>query len=42
MRVILIGSDARIADIATMAIHLRWPEVDPVVVTSVDSALAGC
>ena len=39
MKAALIGSETRIADLATLAIHLRWPEATPIVVTSVAAAL---
>lgn len=39
MRAAFVGSDTRIADLATLAIHLRWPEVTPIVVTSAAEAL---
>ena len=39
MRAGFIGADPRIADLATLAIHLRWPEVTPIVVTSRAEAL---
>ncbi len=38
MRAAFVGADRRIADLATLAIHLRWPEVTPIVVTSVAEA----
>ncbi len=40
MRAAFIGGDPRIADLASLAIHLRWPEVTPIVVTSTAEALA--
>ena len=40
MRAAFVGADPRIADLATLAIHLRWPEVTPIVVTSAAEALA--
>ncbi len=39
MRAAFVGADRRIADLATLAIHLRWPEVTPIVVTSAAEAL---
>ena len=39
MRPAFVGADTRIADLATLAIHLRWPEVTPIVVTSAAEAL---
>jgi len=39
MRAAFVGTDTRIADLATFAIHLRWPEVTPIVVTSPVEAL---
>ncbi len=39
MRAAFIGGDPRIADLATSAIHLRWPEVTPIVVTPAVEAL---
>ena len=39
MRPAVVGGDARIADLVTIAIHLRWPEVTPIVVTSAAEAL---
>ena len=39
MRAAFVGTDTRIADLATFAIHLRWPEVTPIVVTSAAEAL---
>ncbi len=40
MRAAFVGTDPRVADLATLAIHLRWPEVTPIVVTSVAEALS--
>ncbi len=40
MRAAFVGTDPRVADLATLAIHLRWPEVTPIVVTSAAEALA--
>ena len=34
MRAAFVGADRRIADLATLAIHLRWPEVTPIVAAS--------
>jgi len=34
-----VGADTRIADLATFAIRLRWPEVTPILVTSASEAL---
>jgi len=39
MRAAFVGADPRIADLATLAIHLRWPEATPFVVTSASEAL---
>ncbi len=39
MRAAFVGADTRIADLATLAIHLRWPEVTPIAVTSAAEAL---
>ncbi len=39
MRAAFVGADTRIADLATFAIHLRWPEVTPIVVNSAAGAL---
>ena len=39
MRAAFVGGNPRIADLATFAIHLRWPEVTPSVVTSTAEAL---
>ncbi len=39
MRAAFVGADTRIADLATFAIHLRWPEVTPIIVTSAAEAL---
>ncbi len=39
MRAAFVGADTRIADLATFAIHLRWLEVTPIVVTSAAEAL---
>jgi len=39
MRAAFVGTDTRIADLATFAIHLRWPRVTPIVVTSAVEAL---
>ncbi len=39
MRAALVGADTRVADLATLAIHLRWPEVTPIVATSATEAL---
>ncbi len=39
MRAAVVGADTRIADLATFAIHLRWPEVTPIVATSAAEAL---
>ena len=39
MRAAFVGSDARIADLVTLVIHLRWPEVTPTVATSAAEAL---
>ena len=39
MRAAFIGSDPRIAELASLAIHLRWPEVTPIVVASAVEAL---
>ena len=40
MRAAFVGADTRTADLATFAIHLRWPEVTSIVVTSAAEALA--
>ena len=40
MRAAFVGGDSRVADLATLAIYLRWPEVTPIVVTSAAEALA--
>jgi len=40
MRAAFVGADPRIADVATLAIHLRWPKVIPIVVTSAAEAMA--
>ena len=39
LRAAFVGADTRIADLATFAIHLRWPDVTPIVVTSAAEAL---
>ncbi len=39
MRASFVSTDTRIADLATFAIHLRWPEVTPIVVTCAAEAL---
>ncbi len=39
LRAAFVGADTRIADLTTFAIHLRWPEVTPIVVTSAAEAL---
>ena len=39
MRAAFVGADPRIADLATLAIYLRWPEVTPIVVTSAAESL---
>ena len=39
MRAAFVGSDTRIADLVTMVIHLRWPEVTLTVETSAAEAL---
>ncbi len=39
MRPAFVGGDSRIADLVTFAIHLRWPEVNPIVLTSAAEAL---
>jgi len=39
LRAAFVGADMRIADLATFAIHLRWPDVTPIVVTSAAEAL---
>ncbi len=39
MRAAFVGADPRVADLATLAIHLRWPEATPFVVTSAAEAL---
>ncbi len=39
MRAAFVGADPKIDDLATLAIHLRWPEVTPIVVTSTAEAL---
>ncbi len=39
MRAAFVGTDPRVADLATLAIPLRWPEVTLIVVTSAAEAL---
>ena len=39
MRAAFIGGDPKIADLATLAISLRWPEATPFVVTSAAEVL---
>ncbi len=39
MRAAVVGANTKIADLATFAIHLRWPEVTPIVATSAAEAL---
>ena len=39
MRAAFVGADPRIADLATLALYLRWPEATPIVVTSAAEAL---
>ena len=39
MQAAFIGTDAKIADLATLAINLRWPEATPIIATSGASAL---
>ena len=34
MKVVYIGVDARTTEIATLAVHLRWPDVTPLIATS--------
>ena len=34
MKVVFVGADPRIAEIATLALHPRWPETDPLVATT--------
>jgi DNA-binding response OmpR family regulator len=40
MKVVYIGVDVRTSEIATLAIHLRWPDVTPQIATSASEGVA--
>jgi two-component system KDP operon response regulator KdpE len=39
MKVVYIGVDVRTSEIATLAIHLRWPNVTPQIITSANDGI---
>ena len=39
MKVVFIGTEVRTADLVTLAVHLRWPEVDPLVASTAAEGL---
>jgi DNA-binding response OmpR family regulator len=39
MKVVYVGRDVRTLEIATLAVHLRWPDVTPVIATSAGKGL---
>jgi two-component system, OmpR family, KDP operon response regulator KdpE len=39
LNVVYIGADVRTAEIATLALHLRWPEVTPLIATTGEEGL---
>ena len=39
MKVGFIGADSRTAEAATLAVHLRWPDVTPLVATTAATGL---
>ena len=40
MKAAFIGANPQIADLATLAVHLRWPDVTPMVATTAVEGLA--
>ena len=39
MKAAFIGAEVRTAELVTLAVHLRWPDVDPMVATNAAEGL---
>ena len=39
MKAAFIGAEVRTSELVTLAVHLRWPEVDPIVATTAAEGL---
>ena len=39
MKAAFIGAEVRTAELVTLAVHLRWPDVDPLVATTAAEGL---
>ena len=39
MKVVYIGVDERTSEIATLAVHLRWPDATPLIATSAEEGM---